>query len=289
MAILEGTTPEGALVPVQVTDAGRVVAEGLQGPEGPQGPQGPPGQKGDKGDPGAPGDLWSGSDPGNIYYTGGNVGIGLNSPGTPLEVQGDNGITVTAGSNSATGTLSLIGRTSAGAGSAISRIESVPQNTSNGAALMQFSTRDSSNVVQPRMAIDSSGRLLVGTASNGENVIAAFQGFQGNSTGQGIIAIKRGSTPSGANTLGQIRFNGATDNSEGAFITASSEEAWSGTSTPGRLVFSTTAPGATSPTERMRINSQGDVTFQGAPIIKSPDGTNWKIVVDNNGNLSATQ
>jgi len=30
---------------------------------------------------------------------------------------------------------------------------------------------------------------------------------------------------------------------------------------PGRLVFSTTADGASSPTERMRINSEGDVTI----------------------------
>ena len=38
--ILEGTTSSGAVVPVQVTTDGKVVAEGQQGPEGPQGPPG---------------------------------------------------------------------------------------------------------------------------------------------------------------------------------------------------------------------------------------------------------
>ena len=44
--ILEGTTSSGAVVPVQVTGDGKVVAlgeTGPQGPEGPEGPMGPPG------------------------------------------------------------------------------------------------------------------------------------------------------------------------------------------------------------------------------------------------------
>lgn len=44
--ILEGTTSSGAVVPVQVTGDGKVVAEGLQGPQGPEGPEGPPGPAG---------------------------------------------------------------------------------------------------------------------------------------------------------------------------------------------------------------------------------------------------
>jgi len=41
MAILYGTTSGGDLVPVQVDQTGRLVAEGLDGPQGPQGPAGP--------------------------------------------------------------------------------------------------------------------------------------------------------------------------------------------------------------------------------------------------------
>ena len=53
--ILEGTTSSGAVVPVQVTGDGKVVAEGLQGPEGPQGQEGP---QGPEGPPGPSGGQW---------------------------------------------------------------------------------------------------------------------------------------------------------------------------------------------------------------------------------------
>ena len=51
--ILEGTTASGAVVPVQVTGDGKVVAEGLQGPQGPEGPEGP------EGPPGPAGGQWT--------------------------------------------------------------------------------------------------------------------------------------------------------------------------------------------------------------------------------------
>ena len=44
--ILEGVTDGGAIVPVQVTQTGRLVAEGLQGAAGPAGPAGPQGPEG---------------------------------------------------------------------------------------------------------------------------------------------------------------------------------------------------------------------------------------------------
>lgn len=50
--ILEGTTSSGAVVPVQVTTDGKVVALGETGPEGPAGPQGP------EGPPGPGGSNW---------------------------------------------------------------------------------------------------------------------------------------------------------------------------------------------------------------------------------------
>lgn len=53
--ILEGLTDTGAVVPVQVTAAGKVVAEGRTGPEGPAGPEGP---QGPEGPPGPAGGNW---------------------------------------------------------------------------------------------------------------------------------------------------------------------------------------------------------------------------------------
>ena len=56
MVLWQGLTEGGTAVPVQVTEAGRVVAEGQQGPAGEEGPQGP------KGDQGPPGEYGPGDD-----------------------------------------------------------------------------------------------------------------------------------------------------------------------------------------------------------------------------------
>ena len=58
MVLWQGLTEGGTAVPVQVTEAGRVVAEGQQGPEGPPGEQGPQGPQGEYG-PGDDVDLGS--------------------------------------------------------------------------------------------------------------------------------------------------------------------------------------------------------------------------------------
>ena len=49
MVLWQGLTEGGTAVPVQVTEAGKVVAIGETGPEGPQGPEGPPGPPGQPG------------------------------------------------------------------------------------------------------------------------------------------------------------------------------------------------------------------------------------------------
>ncbi len=65
--------------------------------------------------------------------------------------------------------------------------------------------------------------------------------------------------------LGAIRFNGAdgTDrNSYAAEITAEVDGAPGSNDMPGRLIFETTSDGASTSTERMRIDSSGNVIFQ---------------------------
>jgi len=80
--ILEGVTDQGAVVPVQVTAQGKLVAEGLAGPAGPAGPEGPQGPAGQDGE-------WSrvGND---INYTAGRVLVGKSSASTShlLQVEG---------------------------------------------------------------------------------------------------------------------------------------------------------------------------------------------------------
>ena len=88
------------------------------------------------------------------------------------------------------------------------------------------------------------------TASSNLNFLRSRDNFGGNS------AVINGSR------LGQLNFGGydGTDyESFGAAIYAEVDGTPGSNDMPGRLVFSTTADGASSPTERMRINKAGAV------------------------------
>ena len=137
---------------------------------------------------------------------------------------------------------------------------------------------------------DASGRLLVGTSTartNFFNAIAPtiFQvegtNYQNSSisltcnasaTSQTSVAVfaRSGGTAVGSTTLvsnddyfGAVSFQGS-DGSEfvvGAEIRAQVDGTPGANDMPGRLVFSTTADGASSPTERMRISQDGKISI----------------------------
>ena len=143
---------------------------------------------------------------------------------------------------------------------------------------------------------DSSGRLLVGTStSRGDgspfqvvndtaNPIEVFRGQTGVFGPTLLLNKSRGSTASPSvvsqdDQLGAIVFKGYSG-AAGAYRDAALIEArvdgqpdTSGDTTdmPGRLVFSTTADGASSPTERMRITSTGQMRLAGAGITFNGD------------------
>ena len=139
------------------------------------------------------------------------------------------------------------------------------------------------------MRIDSSGRLLVGTSTARSNVyyttVATTPSVQFETSGSfynGLslinysasgfspvltLGLSASNTP-GTNTaiasthdLGAINFagNDGTNFRTGASIIATNDQAsaWAVGDCPTRLVFSTTADGASSPTERMRITNAG--------------------------------
>jgi hypothetical protein len=111
------------------------------------------------------------------------------------------------------------------------------------------------------MVLDSSGRLLVGTSSYSGNGKLVTAGHVGGNAGTFDICWA-GSRPTAADTdIGYIRWYSADNsgsNAHYASIYASSDGASSsGNDIPGRLVFSTTADGASTPTERMRIGNAG--------------------------------
>ena len=96
------------------------------------------------------------------------------------------------------------------------------------------------------------------------NATSAYGGMLTLSRSKSGTAGTAGSILASGDAIGRLGFNG--DDGVGLRITAASIGAFvdgtPGTNDmPGRLVFATTADGASSPTERMRINSAGTVSL----------------------------
>jgi hypothetical protein len=129
--------------------------------------------------------------------------------------------------------------------------------------------------------IDSSGRLLVGTSNTIAGATDSLLQIRGNSSGTqfaGKVALATevavASIVSGTD-LGAIYF-GNTANGVGGLIECKGDAQWStagGGDYPGRLVFSTTADEAATPTERMRITSYGTFLASNAGSYPTTTGT----------------
>jgi hypothetical protein len=137
--------------------------------------------------------------------------------------------------------------------------------------------------------IDSSGRLLVGTSSaltgsSSEYSKLAVQGNSANAFG-GYFSIGYGGAATGLSAGSDIGTINFTDTGAGQFaqIRCDTDATTSAGDFPGRLVFSTTADGASSPTERMRITSGGSVQCASAT------GSTPVLSVDNSSNVSGSQ
>jgi hypothetical protein len=125
-----------------------------------------------------------------------------------------------------------------------------------------------------RARIDSSGRLLVGTstslgAGDGQHSLLQIRGNESNLSTGAFISLSRGAAPTATGqTLGQIIF---TDNGGGIYSTILCES--DGTpgvnDFPGRIVLATTADGASSPTERMRIRNGGEIDMTSSDHVLS--------------------
>ena len=115
------------------------------------------------------------------------------------------------------------------------------------------------------LRIDSSRRLLVGTTSAPAGTDAQYSklAVRGNTLNSNACYLSLGNNKSTTNTtsddnLGIITFNdNDSDAGEYARITGASDGANATNDYPGKLIFATTADGASSPTERMRIKSDG--------------------------------
>jgi hypothetical protein len=191
----------------------------------------------------------------------GNVGIGTTAPTTPLSVRAVSNIptygNVSANfSDNTTGTLY------------ISHSSGVQGLISDGT--LAFGSGGSGT---ERARIDTSGRLLVGTSTARDNfynsTLSAGLQLEGAGTARrasilgsdsgGALILGYTPTPSIDNATGAISFQGydGSEFVECANIVSYIDSTPGANDMPGRLVFSVTAAGAASPTERMRISNTG--------------------------------
>ena len=123
------------------------------------------------------------------------------------------------------------------------------------------------------MRIDAARRLLVGTSSAVTGGTSQFSrivalGNSAGATNPGVISVGMGATPASGNNIGRIFF---VDNAAGEYaeIAAQCDGTPGSGDYPGRLVFSTTDDGASSPTERMRISGNGRTSLRQAAAASS--------------------
>jgi hypothetical protein len=202
-----------------------------------------------------------------MYITsGGNVGIGTTSPSQRLHVanSADNvKLLVSSGFEAA---LELQN----GGGSEVNVINSA------GTGNLSFRVSNSE-----KMRMDSSGRLLVGTSSSfgGDYGAANLQVSGPLNGGPAELSLRRNYAGLDTSGMGAVAFYSP----EGriAQISANTDGTQTaGTASPGALIFSTTASGASSPTERMRIRADGIIFgFSGdAGIISCFEQWGWNYI-----------
>jgi hypothetical protein len=148
-----------------------------------------------------------------------------------------------------------------------------------------------------RARIDSSGRLLVGTSTSvtSDRVITPqiqLAGTNQSASAVSVVNYNSGGTPShlilgsstggsvaiqglvnSGGTLGMIAFTGSDGTApiDAAFISAEVDGTPGPNDMPGRLVFSTTADGASSPTMHLYISNEGYVVPGTSSVIALPD------------------
>ena len=230
-------------------------------------------------------ERWNGStwDVFGTFDNSGRLGIGTTSPSATLHVATNGNPEVLIGGTQ-TPILSFVG----GAGS--------DPVVGYGVGALRFGTVTGAGAAgfSEKARLDTSGRLLVGTSSARSNVgqtnTPRVQ-IEGTSYADTILSLVTNAASTGSeptlvlgktrggsigstgtvvsgDILGSVNFEGS-DGSKlitGAYIRAEVDNGAGGTAVsanecPARLLFSTTADGASSPTERMRILSTGSVLF----------------------------
>ena len=265
-----------------------------------------------------------------VFTGGGSVGIGTTSPGAILHTVNTSAGAATVGafiqnSSLTAGTEVRLGfapNTNVVGDNRYSWIGAVNGAGSNDSSLT-FATTPGGAGATERMRIDSSGRLLVGTSSarsnffNGNN--AALVQVEGTTLATATTSLVRSSADAfgpvrvfaksrnasvGGNTIvnsgdecGTLDFQGndGTEFVSLASIVGVVDGTPGANDMPGRLVFSVTADGASSPSEAVRISNSRNTSFTGA-ILPSSDNTyqcgasgqRWSLIYAANGTIQTS-
>jgi hypothetical protein len=207
-----------------------------------------------------------------VLTSGGSLGIGTTSPSAILDVKVASDAKLLVQDGNTTGNVKF---------NAVNNAVSANVNLEISASNTQFFNGGSE-----RARIDSSGRLLVGTSS--ARTVMSYQPLlQVEGTGAGaflsvtnknsadespaivLAKTRNGSIVSSGDTVGAIYFaadDGVDINQSAAWILAQVDGTPGSNDMPGRLVFSVTADGASSPTEAMRIKNTRVINFSNAPV-----------------------
>ena len=126
-----------------------------------------------------------------------------------------------------------------------------------------------------RLRIDSSGRILLGSGADTRTTSMIISGNSFSSASQAILNMDIGTTTiSDGLSIGVFRF-GATGDRRAADIRAEGAGTWSADSShPTDLIFATNPAGsASTPPERVRITSTGNVQIANGNLVFSTSGT----------------
>jgi len=216
------------------------------------------------------------------------VAIGTTTPEYNLQIAGTNATVAISASNASASSVGTLLYRNVDGNSNYRSIASIEGETigNGGYGALAFHTAFNNSLFE-RARIDDSGRLLVGTSTSAsagggtniqQNVNSTNDRLLGlhfggaSATGPYITLSKSRNTGYGSYTivnngdvLGGLIFAGddGTDYAtSGAYIEAYVDGTPGANDLPTRLVFSTTADGSATPTERMRIKEGGTVVFK---------------------------